>query len=74
MRDNGCGFDPRQSHGESHVGLKIMTERAERIGAKVSLNSLPGEGTTMQLALPAYPAVNGGATENLEGQFVALVY
>lgn len=74
VRDNGCGFDPRQSHGESHVGLKIMTERAERIGAKVTLNSLRGEGTTVQLALPPYPAVNGGATDDLEGRFVALTY
>ena len=55
VRDNGGGFDPGLSRGESHVGMKIMRERAERIGATVSIDSLPGEGTAVTLTLPSNP-------------------
>ena len=34
VRDDGVGFvDPRETGDETHVGLRIMAERAERIGA-----------------------------------------
>ena len=55
VRDNGIGFDTAQQHGETHVGTKIMRERAERIGATVSIDSLPGEGTAVTLTLPSNP-------------------
>lgn len=54
VRDDGSGFDTRDdSIDESHVGLRIMRERAERIGARVELISTPGSGTSMVLTLPA---------------------
>jgi two-component system nitrate/nitrite sensor histidine kinase NarX len=55
VRDNGSGFDTRQQRSENHVGMKIMRERAERIGASVELVSSPGQGTTVTLTLPPYP-------------------
>jgi two-component system nitrate/nitrite sensor histidine kinase NarX len=60
VRDNGSGFDTAQRHGETHVGTKIMRERAERIGATVLIESLPGQGTTVTLTLPTNPVTAVG--------------
>jgi two-component system nitrate/nitrite sensor histidine kinase NarX len=58
VRDNGIGFDPNRGHGESHVGLNIMRERAGRIGAEVNVQSEPGQGTAVTLTLPAHPVTD----------------
>ena len=60
VRDNGVGFETRQQNSETHVGMKIMRERAERIGATVTLVSSPGQGTTATLTLPPYPVSASG--------------
>ena len=65
VRDNGAGFDTGQQRSETHVGMKIMRERAERIGASVELASRLGEGTTMTLNLPPYPVTQGLGTLGL---------
>lgn len=54
VRDNGVGFSP-DNHplGETHVGLRIMTERAQRIGAKLDVLSTPRHGSSIILTLPA---------------------
>ena len=44
VADNGAGFDPSTVTAD-HLGLRIMRERAEAIGAKLSVYSEPGEGT-----------------------------
>ena len=52
VRDDGQGFEPDSvSPDGTHVGLSIMRERAERIGAKVEVQS-GGEGTEVCLSLP----------------------
>jgi two-component system nitrate/nitrite sensor histidine kinase NarX len=52
VRDNGQGFQPESvSPDGTHVGLSIMRERAERIGAKVVVQS-GAEGTEVCLSLP----------------------
>ena len=52
VRDNGRGFVPADGGpDETHVGLQIMRERAERIGAQVQVESTPGEGTEVRIAL-----------------------
>jgi two-component system nitrate/nitrite sensor histidine kinase NarX len=62
VRDDGIGFDPGQGRGASHVGMKIMRERAAGIGAQVEVVSGPGRGTLTTLTLPAHPvAGNSGA-------------
>lgn len=55
VRDNGTGFDTSATHDETHVGVKIMHERAERIGAVVTLQAVADQGTTMTLSLPPNP-------------------
>jgi two-component system nitrate/nitrite sensor histidine kinase NarX len=62
VRDNGVGFDTRAEQGETHVGIKIMRERAERIGATVALTSEPGHGTAVTLILPPHPVTGGAAS------------
>ena len=53
VRDDGRGFDAGQQAGDDiHVGLRIMHERAERIGATVDIASTPGAGTRVALTLP----------------------
>ena len=48
VADNGAGFDPGTVTAD-HLGLKIMRERAEAIGAKLSIYSEPGEGTQVSV-------------------------
>lgn len=48
VADNGCGFDPTGIPPD-HLGLKIMCERAESIGAHFSIYSEPGEGTQISI-------------------------
>lgn len=59
VRDDGQGFDPAAGPpGDSHVGLRIMRERAARIGGQVTLQSQPNAGCTMTLELPALPVAD----------------
>lgn len=55
IRDDGAGFDAEHDAGETHVGLRIMRERAHRIGAELTLESTPGQGTHICLGLPEKP-------------------
>lgn len=50
--DDGCGFDDSVAAGANHVGLRIMQERAARIGATVNLRSKPGKGTRVAITVP----------------------
>ena len=52
VRDNGRGFDPASpAADETHVGLQIMRERAERIGAHIVIDSQPHQGTEVRIEL-----------------------
>jgi signal transduction histidine kinase len=46
IRDNGRGFDPGEVSPE-HLGLGIMSERAQAIGANLTIESQPGDGTVV---------------------------
>ena len=52
VRDDGCGFEAHE-RDETHVGLRIMNERARAIGASVELTTVVGSGTCVVLTLPA---------------------
>jgi two-component system nitrate/nitrite sensor histidine kinase NarX len=52
VSDDGRGFDPAQVTSDMHVGLRIMRERAHRIGGNLSVRSQPGAGTEVALELP----------------------
>ena len=60
VRDNGQGFATHRPLDGTHVGMKIMHERAARIGADVTVASAPGQGTTVTLTLPAHPVSGTG--------------
>lgn len=46
--DNGRGFDP-QHVTSGHYGLSMMRERAEAVGAQLSIISQPGKGTALTI-------------------------
>lgn len=48
IRDNGRGFDS-QSLSTENLGLGIMYERADAIGAQLEIHSRVGEGTSIEL-------------------------
>ncbi len=60
LSDNGCGFDAA-SKNNSAGGLNNMRKRATRIstGAKVSIQSAPGMGTTVSIELAFPPSPMG---------------
>lgn len=50
VRDNGRGFEPAPDGAvDTRVGLHIMQERAERIGAQVTVESCLGQGTEVTI-------------------------
>ena len=65
--DDGCGFDATQmTDDETHVGLRIMRERALRIGATVDVSSVPGAGTCVVLSLPQHSAAITDTAESVD--------
>jgi signal transduction histidine kinase len=58
VRDDGTGFDPGKAYdatASAHAGgfgLGTMRERVERLGGTFSIESAPGEGTTLTVELP----------------------
>ena len=49
IHDQGCGFIVAQASQTRGFGLTGMAERAEEIGWKLDVKSLPGEGTTLSV-------------------------
>jgi signal transduction histidine kinase len=49
IKDNGQGFDMGSVSVINSFGLLIMSERAERIGAKLTIQSSPGQGTEVSV-------------------------
>lgn len=52
ITDNGVGFD-RSSVEPGRLGLAIMGERAEEVGAELEIISAPGEGTAVRVVAPS---------------------
>ncbi len=48
ISDDGRGFNPTVS-ASNHLGMGIMRERAENIGASLIIDSVPGKGTRVSL-------------------------
>ena len=56
VRDDGIGFEgDADALDETHVGLRIMQERAQRIGATLEVLSSPRRGCSVVLTLAAPP-------------------
>ena len=49
VQDDGAGFDPAAG-SSGQLGLGIMRERAESIGADLRIESAPGRGTTVSVS------------------------
>jgi signal transduction histidine kinase len=52
VRDDGRGFDPL-SVGPEQLGLRIMGERAEAVGAGLRIDGAPGRGASITVAWSA---------------------
>jgi signal transduction histidine kinase len=52
VEDQGPGFDPGIEVGAEHVGMRLMMERAARVGGRIELNTAPGSGTRLEAILP----------------------
>ncbi|MBI5106745.1 MAG: hypothetical protein HZB46_17485 [Solirubrobacterales bacterium] len=50
--DDGFGFDPEAGAAAGGLGLTSMRERAEALGGRLALESVPGAGTRVEAALP----------------------
>lgn len=57
VEDQGPGFDPQAEVGQDHVGMRLMKERAARVGGRIEIDSRPGVGTRLEAILP------GGVTQ-----------
>jgi len=58
VRDDGIGFvSDADPDNETHVGLRIMAERAEKIGGTLDVVSTPGRGTSIVLTFVPPAAV-----------------
>ena len=67
VRDDGRGFDlpaPDADVQPGHIGLLSMRERAEAAGGRFTLQSAPGEGTTVDFWMPE---PNGGSSPEPPG-------
>jgi signal transduction histidine kinase len=62
VQDNGRGMteDALNARRAGHYGLAGMQERAERLGSSLSIRSLVGEGTEVNLSVPAHLVYQNG--------------
>jgi two-component system nitrate/nitrite sensor histidine kinase NarX len=52
VRDDGCGFEPKDIPSTSRYGLQGMRERTDLIGADFQVISRVNEGTIIRIRLP----------------------
>ncbi len=52
VADNGKGIDPRNLAGSKSLGILGMSERAQALGGKLSVNAAQPNGTTVSLSIP----------------------
>jgi PAS domain S-box-containing protein len=54
IEDDGCGFDPvlLSQVGGSRFGMRSMSERAQALGGVFEIQSSPGQGTRISVAVP----------------------
>jgi signal transduction histidine kinase len=51
VRDDGIGFKKRPDGNSDHFGLPGMRERAQLVGGALTIDSQPGQGTTIRLTI-----------------------
>lgn len=63
IRDDGQGFDPERTTS-GHYGLSMMQERAEGVGARLSIKSQPGHGTELTIRWAPPSSTHGPLTNS----------
>ena len=61
IRDDGVGFDPAGAAAlalDGHYGLLGARERAEAVGARLVVESKPGEGTVIRVTIGSSPSAD----------------
>jgi len=68
ITDNGVGIETAilETGREGHFGVRGMRERADRIGAKLSVVSGPGTGTVITLVVPGRSVFRSASVSVLE--------
>lgn len=68
VEDDGVGFDPPEMlrSAPGHLGLSAMRERAEMVGGRCTVRSLPDSGTSVEFWLPAAAAGASAASDPLD--------
>ncbi len=59
VQDNGCGFSTAAPRKRQSLGLMGLHERAQLLGGSVTLQSVPGHGTSVEVCIPWVPAEAG---------------
>ncbi|MFF4910627.1 GAF domain-containing sensor histidine kinase [Streptomyces sp. NPDC001260] len=53
VTDDGCGFDPMAiRRAGRHLGLVSMRDRTSGVGGRLTVESAPGKGTTIEMEVP----------------------
>jgi signal transduction histidine kinase len=58
VRDNGVGFRPSDERSRLSRGMLGMRERAYLLGGTLSVASVPGAGTTLEVRIPVGDAID----------------
>ena len=68
VRDDGRGFDTGRDPGGAHFGMRGMRERASNIHGRLQVESAPGKGTVVTLAVALGETHNGALDGDPEGK------
>jgi signal transduction histidine kinase/DNA-binding NarL/FixJ family response regulator len=60
IEDDGVGFDAAETGRAAGTGLQGMTERASTLGGAFSIETAPGQGTRVELEVPAVGDAGSG--------------
>ncbi len=52
VTDDGRGFEPSPGDEPGHIGTTLLADLAAEAGGQLTIDSAPGRGTTVRLALP----------------------
>jgi signal transduction histidine kinase len=68
IKDDGIGFNLpeylEQYDNSTHIGLKVMQERAAAVGGTMNILTTPGRGTTISFFIPSVSKVIENGTKN----------
>jgi PAS domain S-box-containing protein len=69
VTDDGKGFDPTTLNERAGLGMASMQERARDLGGTFQIDSVPGQGTCVQVTMPAYVLTRIPEQDSAKEQF-----